>query len=336
MSEDASYIDTKNDEKNKTKDISIGGFMSSLTIGILIIIVYFYTASINLALAYKYGGSSGIAGQNLLLVPYTPYNTMAQYAMGRGKEAFKRMKLSGGFKMPSMDELFPMDSWSFPYKNKFTDKQYERTSSENMEDTVFRIVSWFTESMAATFATGRFLLQMYFSLTKKSIATMDDGTKPEKKIGELVAFILGTPFFILSFAVLSPIFAFSATIAYSLFNIRYALPPFLGFNSLTFFYFCWILPVILNIVFIVGGMSLNASITSTILPLIYLAFILSPLGNKEMRKNITEIMFTKKKLATFSIMLVIIIAASNNLGDYGIYVAVSGIVFIIAMLFNLL
>ena len=82
-------------------------------------------------------------------------------------------------------------------------------------------------------------------------------------------------------------------------------------------------------------MALNASITSTILPLIYLGFILSPLGNKEMRKKITEIMFTKKKLATFSMMLVVIIAASNNLGDYGIYVAVAGIVFILAMIFNL-
>ena len=168
MSEEASYIDTKNDEKNKTKDISIGGFMSTLTIGILIIIIYFYIASINLAFAYKYSGSSGIGGQNVLLVPYTPYNTMAQYAMAGGKEAFKRMKLSGGFRLPSIDELFPMDSWSFPYKNKFTEKQYDRTHSENMEDVVFRIVSWFTQSMAATFSTGRFLLQMYLSGTKTS------------------------------------------------------------------------------------------------------------------------------------------------------------------------
>lgn len=337
MSENPSYIETKNDEKNKTKDVNIGGFVFTIFIGIVIVILYFYIASINLIFSYKYSGSPGIAGQNLLLVPYTPYNTMAQYAMGKGKEAFKRMKLSGGFKIPSMDDLFPMDSWSFPYKNMFTEKQYERTHSENMEDVVFRVVSWFTESMAATFSTARFLLQIYFSGTKQVVTTLDEGTKQENKIGELLVFLLGTPMFILSFAVFSPIFAAASTIVYSLFNIRYALPPFLGFNFLTLFYFCWIIPVILNIIFIIGGMSLNASITSTILPLIYLGFILSPLGNKDMRKKITDMMFSKKKLATFAIMLVIIISASNNLGsEYGFYVAIAGIIFILAMMFNLL
>ena len=336
MSEDASYIDTENEENDNSKDVNIGGFAMSILIGIVFVILYFYIASINLVFSYKYSGSSAISGQNLLLVPYTPYNTMAQYAMGRGKEAFKRMKLSGGFKMPSMDDLFPMDSWSFPYKNKFTEKQYDRTYDENMEDIVFRIVSWFTESMAATFSTARFLLQMYFSGTKQVVTTLDEGTKSENKIGELLVFLLGTPMFILSLAVFSPLFAAASTIVYSLFNIRYALPPFLGFNFLTLFYFCWIIPIVLNIIFIVGGMSLNASIMSTIMPLIYLGFILSPIGNKEMRKNITDMMFSKKKLATFAIMLVIIISASKNLGsEYGFYVAIAGIIFILAMLFNL-
>ena len=271
----------------------------------------------------------------MLLVPYTPFNTMSQWAMSRGKDSFKNFKRSGGLKLPSFNEIFPMDSWSFPYKNKFTEKQYERTYSENMEDIVFRIVSWFTESMAATFSGGRFLLQMYFSLTNQTIQTLDEGVKEDRKIGELMIFLLGTPLFILSAVMLSPFYSFAAIVAYSLFNIRYVFPPFLGWNFLTWLYFVLVIPFILNLIFIFGGISLNASITSFILPLIYIGFILKPIFDKQMRTDISKMMFTKKKLATFFIMLVVIMSASNNLGEkVGLYMTIAGIIFIILMAFN--
>ena len=336
MSDNVSYIDKKNEEKSDTKGISIGGFFTDIIFGIILIIVYFYFACINVLLSYKYGKST-IPGQNVLLVPYTPFNTMSEYALHRGKEAYKRFKnrFSGGLKVPSLTELFPMDSWSFPYKNKFTEKKYERTYTENMEDFVYRIVSWFTETMASSYATGRFLLQMYFSLTDQTIKSLDEGVKEENRIGELLIFMLGTPFFIFSFTFLSPLYSFASIIAYSLFNIKYAFPPFLGFNFITFLYFIWVIPFVLNIFFIFGGISINASINSFILPLIYIAFIMKPLFNKEMRKNISSMMFTKKRLATFFIMFFVIMSASNNLGDkIGLYMAIAGAIFILLMAFN--
>ena len=336
MSDNDSYIDNKNEEKSGTKDISIGKFFTSILIGIAIIIVYFYFASVNVLLSYKYAKTQ-MSGQNLLLVPYTPFNTMSEYAMSRGKESFKNFKRSGGLKLPSFAEIFPMDSWSFPYKNKFTEKQYERTHSENMEDFSYRIISWFTDTMAVTYSSGRFLLQMYFSMTDKTIKTIDEGAKEDKKMGELLVFMLGTPFLIFSLSVLSPLYSAASTIVYSLFNIKYALPPFLGWNFITWLYFVCLLPVLVNIIFIVGGMSIQSSITSFILPLIYFAFLMKPLFDKDMRKSISSMMFTKKKLATFLIMLVVIMAASNHLGEkIGMYMSIAGIIFILLMAFNMI
>jgi hypothetical protein len=298
--------------------------------------VYFYFASVNILLSYKHS-ISPLAGQNLLLVPYTPFNKMSEYAMHGGKESFGRFKRRGGFKMPSVNDLFPMESWSFPYKNKFTEKQYERTNTENMEDIIFRIISWFTDSTAASFSTARAILQMYFTGTNSAIKTLDEDTKPDKKIGELVIMLLGTPFLLFSILVLSPLYSGAATVAYSLFNIRKAIPPFLGFNMLTFIYFVCILPVLFNLVFIMGGISLNASINSFILPIIFLIFVLQPLFNKEMRTKIGNMMFTKKRLATFFIMLTVIMSAMNNLGNkVGLYMAIAGAIFMILMFFNLM
>jgi hypothetical protein len=336
MSDNESYIDNKNEKKSDTKDISIGKFFTSILIGVAMIIVYFYFSSVNVLLSYKYA-KTPMSGQNLLLVPYTPFNTMSEYAMSRGKESFKNFKRSGGLKMPSLSEIFPMDSWSFPYKNKFTEKQYERTHTENMEDFVFRIVTWFTETMAAVYSSGRFLLQMYFSMTDKTINVLDDGVKEDRKMGELLVFMLGTPLFLLSLMMLSPLYSSAATIAFSLFNIRYAIPPFLGWNFITWLYFVFLLPVILNIIFIVGGITLHSSINSFILPLIYFAFIMKPLFDKDMRKSISSMMFTKKRLATFLIMLVVITSASNHLGkSVGLYMSIAGIIFILLMAFNMI
>ena len=336
MSENTSYIETKNEDKSGTNDINIGKFFINIAIGIASIIVFFYFASVNILLSYKHT-SSPLAGQNLLLVPYTPFNQMSQYAMHIGKESFGRFKRHGGLKMPSVNDLFPMESWSFPYKNKFTEKQYERSHSENEEDIIFRVVSWFTDSTAASFSTGRAILQMYFTGTNSVIKTLDEDTKTENKIGELVVMLLGTPFLLLSIFALSPLYTVASTVAYSLFNIRKVLPPFLGFNLLTWLYFVCILPVVFNFVFIMGGISLNSSINSFLIPTILLIFILQPLFNKEMRTKIGNMMFTKKRLATFFIMLTIIMSAMNNLGDQvGLYMAIAGAIFMILMFFNLM
>lgn len=336
MSENTSYIETKNEDKSGTNDMNIGKFFINIVIGVALVIVYFYFAAVNILLSYKHSASP-LAGQNLLLVPYTPFNKMSEYAMHGGKESFGRFKRHGGFKMPSVNDLFPMEAWSFPYKNKFTEKQYERTNIENAEDIIFRLVSWFTDSTAASFSTGRAILQMYFTGTNSVIKTLDEDTKTENKIGELVVMLLGTPLLLLSVLVLSPLYTFASTVAYSLFNIRKALPPFLGFNLLTWLYFVCMLPVVLNFVFIMGGISLNASINSFILPAILIFFIFQPLFNKEMRTKIGNMMFTKKRLATFFIMLTIIMSAINHLGNkVGLYMAIAGAIFMILMFFNLM
>ena len=62
---------------------------------------------------------------------------------------------------------------------------------------------------------------------------------------------------------------------------------------------------------------------------------MKPLFDKEMRKNISTMMFTKKRLATFFIMFIVIMSASNNLGDkIGLYMAIAGAIFILLMAFN--
>ena len=336
MAEEGSYIESKNEDKSATKDMNIGKFFVNILIGIALVIVYFYFASVNILLSYKHS-SSPLAGQNLLLVPYTPFNKMSEYVMYSAKNSFGGFKRHGGFKMPSLNDLFPMDAWSFPYKNKFTEKQYERTNSENTEDIIFQIVSWFTDSTAASFSTGRSILQMYFTSTNSVIKTLDEDTKTENKIGELVVMLLGTPLLLFSILVLTPLFSVASTVAYSLFNIGKVLPPFLGFNVLTWLYIICILPVFFNFIFIMGGISLNSSINSFILPIIFLFFVLQPLFNKEMRVKIGNMMFTKKRLASFFIMLTVIISATNNLGsEVGLYISIAGAILILLMFFNLM
>lgn len=333
---DTSYIEKKKEEKaGPSKDIRFGPFVTHVLIGITIVILFTYIACVNLFLTYKYS-VKGLAATNPFLVPYTPFNKMSEYVMHRGKESFKRWKIMGGMKMPSLDDVFPMESWAFPYKNTFTEKQYEKTYDENMNDTLFRTTSWFTDTTANSYATGRYFLQLYFSLTKRIITIIDDGSKPENKYGENIVFLFGTVLFLLLMTVLSPLYAFLSVTAYSMLNIRKALPSFFGINFSTFLYLIFIIPVLFNILFIVGGTILHASINSFIMPIILLVFILIPIFQKESRKAIFDLMFSKKRTATFFIMVSIISGTFLYLGnEIGLYSSVAGIIFLLLFLFDL-
>ena len=325
---DTSYIEKKKEEKaGPSKDIRLGPFVTHVSIGIAIVILFTYIGCVNLFFTYKYS-VNGLAATNPLLVPYTPFNKMSEYITHGGRESFKRWKIMGGMKLPSLDDVFPMESWAFPYKNRFTEKQYEKTYDENMNDTLFRTTSWFTDTSANSYSTGRFLLQLYFSLTKRIINIIDDGSKSENKYGENVVFLFGTVLFLLLMTVLTPLYAFLSVSAYSMLNIRKSLPSFFGINFWTFLYLIFIVPILFNILFIVGGTILHASINSFIMPLILSVFISIPIFQKESRKAIFDLMFSKKRTATFFIMVSIISGTYLYLGnEIGLYASLAGITF---------
>lgn len=336
MSDDDNYINSKNKNKS-SNDVNVGGFFLGILSGIIFLIIYFYLACLNINLAYQYSTKS-MSAQNPFLVPYTPFKTIREYLLySTSKESFKRFKLSGGMKLPTIDELFPMDSWAFPYKNKLNEDMYEKSYTENMESMVFKFISFITKPLAGSYATARMLLQMYFSGTKQIITSLDDGVKDENKFGELFIFCLGTPLFILSFTALAPLYSFNSVVVHSLFNIKYALPNFLGFNFYTFLYFVFFIPFIINIVYILTCIGFNATFNSVIMPLVYIGFILLPLFNKDTRKALSALMFSKKKIATTLIMLIFIINAYQYLGNtIGIYITIAGILFLLLLFFKVI
>ena len=278
-----STIEDKKKERNnesKTDPDYATFFLHVATVLITIIVGSFFSAMFmhNISLYAR----SPLEGTDLYGPPYTPPKP---FQKGGG----------GSF----LDNLLDMSEWAFPYKNSFT-KPFPKSSEEASSNWWWRTGSWFTMSIAYSFATGRRLLQEIFSGLH---ATTTSGKFANLKSNFL--FMHGQ--FLLSLLLLLlPLFSIATTI-YALGKNAYKLFP----NNM-FVFFLLLFPIVLFMLTAGSGVVIGVTFTQFIMALLF--FYVYPLISSRNLAEMGEVIYEKRNLLTNMLLFFSTLLAFYDLG----------------------
>ena len=343
---DQKRISKDDDDKPKKKKANWGKFAMDAFVSILSALLFMYMGASIIGFS-KYYLFNQMGGKNENGPPYKPDSSNEkrnrkagntgstfppQYSSSQPSPPYKvggsQSRKKGGMnvKIPNTLQarlaryyktLFGLDTYSFPYKNSL--------SEEKGDGLVKDIVTWVTDSIAYSFASGRKLLELVLSLIGQSIYGSNCKSMESCKVDGLsgnlieIAALIGIPL-IITFLSIIPVIPVGlglftmGTMAYSFFtDLGKVITLDAIFVFGLFFFYSWIWMWILGSI---SSLSIGLTFITQFI-LLNLFIFIGPLLQKSTRTNIKEVFVKRLPLIFAVVAWFMSVSAFEDLGETG-------------------
>jgi hypothetical protein len=342
---DQKRISKDDEDKPKKKKANWGKFAMDAFVSLLSALLFMYMGASIIGFS-KYYLFNQMSGKNENGPPYKPDSSNEKRSRKAGNiqstftpqygqsppPAYKvggsKIRKKGGMNMKIPNTLqarlaryyktiFGLDTYSFPYKNSL--------SEEKGDGLVKDIVTWVTDSIAFSFATGRQGLETILSIIGQSIYGSNCKSMESCKVDGLsgnlieIAALIGIPF-IITFLSIIPVIPVGlglftmGTMAYSFLT---DLGKVITFDAIfvfgLFFFYSWIWMWILGSI---SSISIGLTFVTQFV-LLNLFIFIGPLLQKSTRTNIKDV-FIKRLPFVFAVVAWFMsVSAFEDLGETG-------------------